>query len=321
MPPSLRTLASGVMALLLSACFDFDATTAGGLLDDSGAGKPTSTLRGGLDGSVNDGSMSGLDDSSAGGDTGGVGDSGSGVDGGPYCASITPPEAGPFFCDDFDESALPGPWDNWFETSGNLDETDAGAPPPPNSVVEMTDPLANGEGINVALRTYEGVPALPTTMIFSFAVEPVQIDMTANAAIVLGAIDFLDGQYRYSIGLAINVSSGQPLLGLGEQSGLVDCSNFPDGAPPTYVNHPLPPSDPLAMNQWSTIAIEIDWSTSGLVGKVSVNDNLELTTPLTLAVTPSQLQIGIGTSYVTEYSGMTSPVWELGYDNVLFTTH
>src|ERR1700722_20562394 len=109
MPPSLRTLASGVMALLLSACFDFDATTAGGLLDDSGAGKPTSTLRGGPDGSVNDGSMSGLDDSSAGGDTGGVGDSGSGVDGGPYCASITPPEAGPLFRGDFHHSGVPGP--------------------------------------------------------------------------------------------------------------------------------------------------------------------------------------------------------------------
>jgi hypothetical protein len=308
------------MALLLSACFDFDATTAGGLLDDSGAGKPTSTLDGGLDGSVNDGSMSGLDDSSAGGDTSGIDDSGSGVDGGPYCASITPPEAGPFFCDDFDESALPGPWDNWFETSGTLDESDASAASPPNSVVEMTQPLANGEGINVALRTYEGVPAIPTTMMFSFAVEPVQIDMTANAAIVLGAVDFLNGQYRYSIGLAINVSSGQPALSLGEQSGLIDGDNFPDGAPPSYIGHNLPPTDALALNRWSTIVIELDWSASGLVGKVSVNGKLELNAPLELTVTPTQLQIGIGTSFVTEYADSGSPIWIVRYDNVLFTT-
>src|ERR1700722_5771858 len=320
MPPSLRTLASGVMALLLSACFDFDATTAGGPLDDSGTGKPTPVLDGSSDASVNDGSMSGGDDSSAGGETGGVADSGNALDAGPYCASIALPEAGPFFCDDFDESALPGPWDNWFETSGTLDETDASAASPPNSVVEMTDPLANGEGINVALRTYEGVPALPTTMIFSFAVEPVQIDMTANAAIVLGAVDFLNGQYRYSIGLAINVSSGQAALSLGEQSGLIDGDNFPDGAPPAYIGHNLPPTDALALNRWSTIVIELDWSASGLVGKVSVNGKLELNTPLEMTVTPTQLQIGVGTSFVTEYADSGSPIWIVRYDNVLFTT-
>lgn len=312
-------IASGVLAVLLGACFDFDATTAGGLLDDSGSHPPTS----GSDASVvADGSPS-PSDSGGGGDEpdGGSVEAGSVPDASAgYCASVARPAAGPFFCDDFDDSALPGPWDNWFEMSGTLVETDASAASPPNSVVETTELLTNGEGINVALRTYEGVPTLPATLLFSFSIEPVQIDTTANAAIVLGAIDFLDGEYRYSVGLAINVSSGQPLLALGEQSGLVDGDNFPDGAPPTYVNHPLPPSDPLSMNQWLTIVIEIDWSTSGFEGKVSVNGALELNTALTLTVAPSQLQIGIGTSYVTEYSSGTSPVWEIRYDNVLFTT-
>jgi hypothetical protein len=314
-------IASGVLAVLLGACFDFDATTAGGLLDDSGSHPPTS----GSDASVADGSPpsdsgGGANDASEpdGGsvEAGSVADASAG-----YCASVARPETGPFFCDDFDDSALPGPWDNWFETAGTLVETDdASAASPPNSVVETTDPtITEGTAVNVALRTYEGVPALPATLLFSFSIEPAQIDTTANAAIVLGAIDFLDGEYRYSVGLAINVSSGQPLLALGEQSGLVDGDNFPDGAPPTYVNHPLPPTDPLSMNQWSTIVIEIDWSTSGFEGKVSVNGSLELNVPLTLTVAPSQLQIGIGTSYVTEYSSETSPVWEIRYDNVLFT--
>jgi hypothetical protein len=188
-------------------------------------------------------------------------------------------------------------------------------------IVETTDPLANGENINVALRTYEGVPAIPTAMIFSFAIQPVQIDMTANAAIVLGAVDFLDGQYRYSVGLAINVSSGQAALSLGEQSGLVDGDNFPDGAPPSYIAHDLPPTDALTLNHWSTIVIELDWSASGLTAKVTVNGNLELPdTSLDLTVTPTQLQIGVGTSFVTEYAEASSPVWIIRYDNVLFTT-
>jgi hypothetical protein len=317
MPPSFRMLASGVLAVLVGACFDFDATTAGGLLGDSGSHPPTL----GSDASVSDDAAPPIDSGAIVDEPdGGQVDAGSGPDGSAgYCASIVRP-AGAFFCDDFDETGLPGPWDNWFETAGTLVETDASAVSAPNSVVETTSPLTNGEAINTALRTYEGVPTLPATIIFAFSLEPVQIDPTGNAAIVVSAIDFLDGEYRYSVGLSINVSSGQPLLELGEQSGLVDGDNFPDGAPPTYVNHPLPPNDPLAMNQWSTIVIELDWSTMGFEGKVSVNGVPELATALTLTVAPTQLQIGIGTSYVTEYSTGTSPVWELRYDNVLFTT-
>ena len=71
----------------------------------------------------------------------------------------------------------------------------------------------------MALRTPFHVPAVPATLTFSFSVEPLQIDTTANAAIILGAVDFLDGAgYRYTVGLAINVASGLPALALGEQA-------------------------------------------------------------------------------------------------------
>lgn len=238
------------------------------------------------------------------------------------CASIAKPDGGIFFCDDFDEHALPGSWQSWGQMQGTLVETDASAVSPPNSVVETTMPVSNGQVINVALRTLLPSPTPPATLTFSFDVEPVQIDMTANAATVLGSIDFLDSAgYRYTVGLAINTASGAPALALGEQSGLADGMNYPDGASPTFTNHPLSQTEPLVMNAWSNVVIELDWTPTSLEAKVqwaSVNGNQEDDIPLTMTLVPSSLQIGIGTSYVTEYDGSLSPVWELRYDNVLF---
>jgi hypothetical protein len=320
-------VASGLAAGLLSgACFDFDATMAGGSTGDSGGGTGDASM---ADGPYADGSIDGgVDAAVEAGADGSVGtgdaaphEGGSAPEaGGPYCASLTQPEGGLFFCDDFDEHALPGSWQTWAETNGTIVETDASFVSPPNSVDETTVPVSSGQIINVALRTPMPVPAVPTTLRLGFSLQPLRIDTTANAAIVLGAIDFLDNAgYRYTVGLAINVASGLPALALGEQSGLADGDNFPDGAPPTFVNHPLSPSMPLAMNAWSDLVIEVDWGTSSLEGKVIVNGNLELDVPLTLTVDPTSLQIGVGTSFVTEYATGLSPVWELRYDNVLFT--
>jgi hypothetical protein len=108
---------------------------------------------------------------------------------------------------------------------------------------------------------------------------------------------------------------------LGEQSGPVNGGPLPDGAPPLYVSHPLPQTEPLAMNAWTDLVVELDWTATGLEGKVSVNGTQVLGTPLTMTLVPSSLQIGIGTSFVTEYEGGLSPVWELRYDNVLFTAN
>jgi hypothetical protein len=318
-------VASGLAAGVLSgACFDFDATMAGGSPGDSGAGDtsvadgshPDGSIDGGADAAPEVGADSSLDA----GDSG-PREAGSAPDGSvPYCASLAQPEGGLFFCDDFDEQALPGSWQTWAETNGTIVETDASWVSPPNSVDETTVALSNGQIINVALRTPMPVPAVPTTLRLEFRIQLLRIDTTAGAAIVLGAIDFLDNAgYRYTVGLAINVASGLPALALGEQSGLADGDNFPDGAPPTFVNHPLSPAMPLTMNAWSDIVIEVDWGASSLEGKVIVGPNLELDVPLTMTVVPTSLQIGVGTSFVTEYATGLSPVWELRYDNVLFT--
>jgi hypothetical protein len=170
---------------------------------------------------------------------------------------------------------------------------------------------------------------VPSTLTFAFSVEPVRIDATANASIVLGAVDFLDrAGYRYTVGLSIVVVSGAPALELGEQSGLASGGDYPDGAPPLYVNHPLSQTLTLPMNAWTDIVIELDWAAGSgadagttLAGKVTVGGAQPFDVPLTMTLVPQSLQIGIGTSFVTEYDSGPSPVWELRYDNVLFTAN
>lgn len=320
-----RWIVPGLAPMLAAACFDFDATTAGGPLTDSGpppndaslfdqtapsdAGTDVTTLHDAAP--VADAVVEAAPDADA---------QAPPPDAGSFCAKFAHPDASLFFCDDFDEQPLPGAWQTWVETNGTMMDTTASARSLPTSVDLTTMPLANGQQLNVALRTPQALPTLPTTLRFAFSLEPLQIDTTDGAAIVLGAIDFLDnGGDRYTVGLAINVANGKPALALGEQSGTVSGGNFPDGAPPTFINHPLPPTSPLAMDAWSDLVIEVDWSAGSLEGKVYVNGNAELAVPLTMSITPVSLQIGVGTSYVTEYDSGLSPVWELRYDNVVFT--
>jgi hypothetical protein len=167
--------------------------------------------------------------------------------------------------------------------------------------------------IDVALRDSRitTLPTLPATMTFAFDLDPVQIDTAANAAIVLGAVDFLDAAGdRYSLGLAINVVSGQAALALDEQSG------FADGGS-SILAHALPVNHAPPMNQWSSVALTIDWQ-SATTGSatVTVNGNEDLSVPsLTMTVTATKLQVGIGTAYVTQ----PAPAWQLLYDDVWFT--
>jgi len=284
-------LLAGVAATLAAACFDFDATTAGGSAPDAATAPGDATV----DGSTADVA---------------VGDSGGGgrPDGGSYCASL-PHDAGIFFCDDFDERPLPGSWNEWREVGGSIDETDASWVSPPHAIDEVTQVLDAGQPVDVSLRTPLGVPAVPATLRFGFEVEPVQTDPTANAAIVLGAVDFLDGAgNRYTVDLAIDVVSGFPALTLDEQSG------FADGGA-SYVRHPLPPTKPLPVNAWTDLVLEIDWTAPGTAeGLVMVDGAKEADVSLTMTVAPASLQIGVGTPYVSE----PAPVWELRYDNVRF---
>jgi hypothetical protein len=238
-------------------------------------------------------------------------DSGAGGDG-SFCKSL--PTAGLVLCDDFDEpGTLPGPFNTEFETTGTLNETDASFRSPPNALDEKTLPLSGGGTINVALRnnTVQPPAALPVTITFGFSLDAVQIDTTTGDAIVLGAVDFFDAAGdRYTLGLAINTANALPALALDEQSASTDGGT-------TYIPHTLPPNDAPAIGAWSDIVMTIVWSgTQSGMASVSVDGTTEVGPfPLTMTVAqPSFLQVGIGTSFVTQ----PAPAWELYYDNVWF---
>ncbi len=313
MRASVGLVLAGLAATALAgACFDFDATTAGGPLADGGstardAGVPEARVP--ADATTESGDGAG--DAPAVVPEAGAGDaSDSGVpETGTFCASIGS-DAGLLFCDDFDEKPLPNEWQTWGQMGGTLVESDASALSPPSSADEITYALDGGQVINVALRTTLGVPPLPAKLRFGFGIEPVTIDTTANAAIVLGAVDFLDGAgNRYTAGLSVDVVSGKPALVFGEQS------SFADGGT-TYTQHPLDATHPLPVNQWTDIVLEIDWTApttaTATVTVTGPGAAPPLTTPLAMTVTATSLQIGVGTSYVTQ----PSPGWELRYDNV-----
>jgi len=297
-----RVAALLTLGVAVGACFDFDATIAGGPLSDGGAldagGDSTTTSTDGAaagDASTHDGASA---------------DGGADSASGPFCASYPRPtsEGAIFFCDDFDDDTLPGNWASFETMGGTMTETDASFVSPPNSLDESFAAIATGTTLDVALRTPFSVPPIPTTLTFAFSVDAVRIDTSANAAIVLGALDFLDsGGARYSLVESILIEGGVATLSLSEQSGLAD-----GGMP--YIGHALGKS--LTANTFSNISLVVDWTaTTSAEAKVSVDGAQVLDTPLTMTVQAATLQLGIGTSYVAE----PSPGWELRYDDVVFT--
>ena len=211
MLPFLRVVAPGLAAILLGACFDFDATTAGGPLEDSGSDtSPPLTdavlgLRSDRPRKGNSAHFPPPSDANvpptedAGGDAGTLPplpDSGS-----SYCSTRSRPVTGIFFCDDFDESALPGAWTSYKETNGTLLDIADGGAVSPNAVDLTTFALNNFDPVDISLRKAPiTLPSQPSKMRFELRIDPIQIDTAANAAIVLSAVDFLDGATnRYSV--------------------------------------------------------------------------------------------------------------------------
>jgi hypothetical protein len=231
-----------------------------------------------------------------------------------FCSSYSPAMWSAFFCSDFDEGGVQGPWQTIAQTGATLTQTSTAWVSPPNSLDELVPSLEATTSLNVGLRTPVTFPtSFPTTMKFSASIEPVQIDTQDQATIVLDAIDFIDSaQSRYSVVLSGVVLDGGLTLELGESSALAD-----GGALDPFKDDPLPTSVTLPLNAFSAIGIEIDWSGPTTArASVSVNGNVELNVTLTVAVTATNMDIGIGTTYVHP---TPSSVWELRYDNVLFT--
>jgi hypothetical protein len=241
--------------------------------------------------------------------------------GNAFCASYTPSEWSVFFCSDFDppEAALPGPWATETLTSGTLAENSAAFASPPNSLDENVIGLTGTDTVDVALRAPLAFPSTSSSaMKLTLSLNPVTIDTEAGAAIVLTALDFFDeAERQYSLQLSGVVVSGALTLQLGEVSVLGQA----DGGPP-FIPHSLPSSLSVPRDTWTTIDIEVQW-TSATEAKaiVDVNGTEQLNIPLTVTVTPASMQVDVGTTFVAPKrpAGELTAPWELRYDNVAFT--
>jgi hypothetical protein len=195
-----------VLAVLAPACFDFSSPSAGSAdsspspLEDAGLGDSADAAPE-ADGSP----MNGAD-----------ADAGS-----TFCSGFAPGNWRLFFCSDFDppEPPFPGPWAQEQQTGGTLVADDRSYASPPNSLDENVTALNATDPIDDVVQAPFAFPSLPATIKLSVAIDPVAIDVQANAAILLAAIDFLDtAQRQYSVQLAGNVVSEELTLGLGEVS-------------------------------------------------------------------------------------------------------
>jgi hypothetical protein len=231
-----------------------------------------------------------------------------GQNGGAFCAAAARPTSsdGLFFCDDFDRGSLPSPWTNLYQTSGTLAQNSGAAESPPNSLDIAIGSLALNQPVDASLRASLGVPPLPAALEFAFGLDPVRIDTTADASIVLAAIDFLDAaENRYTVQLAFDIENGAATTVLDEL--------YSDGTP--YIPHPI--SGPLPLGTFTDIAIQIHWATAmTATADVLMHGAVVLSLPLTMNVDAVSLQISIGTTFSSE----PSSGWEARYDNVLFTT-
>jgi hypothetical protein len=227
--------------------------------------------------------------------------------GGAFCSAAARPTSqdGLFFCDDFDVGTPPVPWTSSYETSGTLSQNGDAAVSPPNSLDVVIDALAAQQPVNVSLRAAVDAPPLPSALAFAFSLEPVQIDTSADASIVLAAVDFLDAaRNRYTVQLAFDVQNGAATTVLDEL--------YSNGMP--YVPHPIPA--PLTMGAFTDVVIQIHWaSTSSATADVLMNGMQVLSLTLAMNIQATSLEISVGTTFSTE----PSSGWEVRYDNVLFT--
>ena len=225
----------------------------------------------------------------------------------PFCASQVPK---PRFCDDFDQTPLPGAWNGFDQVGGVLRLESSSFVSPPNSLLGRFAAGVAGQ-LNTALRARFPLPAPPTTITMRFQVQPSLGDPADQAVVAFASLDFFDAaNNRYSPEFTLFRAKGAIRLQFGEQSALVG------GGGTKYLAHDVP--DPLPTGKWTSVRLVV---TRGAVMTASARlffgedpgSTLEVDTPLAMSVKATTLQLTIGSSFET----LPSQGWEILYDNVV----
>jgi hypothetical protein len=222
-----------------------------------------------------------------------------------FCALQVPK---PRFCDDFDQTPLPGGWNGFDQVGGALRLDATSFVSPPNSLLGRFAAGIAGV-LNAALRARFALPAPPTTITLQFQVQPTVADPTDQAVLAFASLDFFDAaNNRYSPEFTLFRNNGAIRVQFGEQS-LV-------GGGTKYLAHDIP--DPLPSGKWTHVRLVIARSAvTTASARLFFGDDpastLEVDTPLTMSVKATTLQLTIGSSFETQ----PSQGWEIRYDNVV----
>ena len=227
-------------------------------------------------------------------------------------SSDTPPIQGPFctladhrFCDDFDEGPVGRGWQMINRTGGTVALDPTTSISPPNSLLVQFVPLALGGALRAGLATTFPMPAAPSTVVWDFRLQVAAVDPTPHSGAVIAALDsFDDVRNRYSVQFTLYPQADGIHLWFEEESGFAN-GKF------KLARHELPGT--LSLGVWTEIRVAIDF-TSAKVASVRIYsaDALVMTTPLTVTVGGSLLQMTIGSSFET----LPSLGWQMRYDNV-----
>jgi hypothetical protein len=224
-----------------------------------------------------------------------------------FCGTVRPR---PLFCEDFDDRPLPGLWTTVHQVGGTLIVDNITFVSAPNSLFARNNAL-RGQALDNVLRALFPLQGTPTIVTLEFHLRPALADPTQDAAVVVAAVDFVNAANdRYSVQFALVSSAGGLRLRLEEQSGLASGGT-------AYVDHGLLP-DALAIGQWTDVLLTITLS-GGAAGSAHVvfGATQEIDASLQVAVTPTNLQLDIGSSFESE----PSSGWNLLFDNVVFNAN
>jgi hypothetical protein len=173
----------------------------------------------------------------------------------------------------------------------------------PNSLLAQYMALPANQPLDVVLReqiTQLPFAGLPSKLTFELFLEPVRADMTANAISVVASVDYFDNAGdRYAMQFSQLVNAGQVILRFEEQTQ-------PHNMGTTQVVHALP--DALPFGKWTDVRLVV---TAGRA-EVSYGGTVETDVALATPVTPSRVQISLGSTF----ESTPSAGWAMRYDNV-----
>jgi hypothetical protein len=270
--------------------------------DAGDADAPSPTTGTGTGGSGGSGGVADAADADDGGDID-VADVGAPeVDAGPPPPLTFCGDAGTYFCDDFDELALPSRFDDLDGTFLNL--TSSSAKSAPNSL-ELLVP-SSSVGNLYASKMSKTFQRVGGTITVQFDLLPVQLD-TTTAGLLIVAVDFIANQAsQYSVRLAFHSRT----MRIEESWPLT-------GKPDTYHTQ----FGPLSSANWSRVALQMNrLNSDGVPATASITVNgvrpggvgtETLQPPLSVNLTPT-LRIG-AVSGNSPDSG-----WKIRFDNVTF---